>query len=691
MGGKLVSGLKRLCLQPMFGIGLIIKLALIFYFTPIPVATWYLPFLEKSLSLGALDPWGSWVTSGGDLAAFPYGYVMWLFFLPILSIFKLANLSPIYSYEFTLLLADIGLLTTLNLLIPNRQRLLLSIYWLSPVVIVSSYILGLNDLIPALLLLISIYFLRGKRLILSAFFCSAAISAKISMIVALPFFCIYLYNNKALRQIYVRFFTAFFASTIAFGIPFLLSSAAVEMLLGNPEMGKVFRLSLDLGGGMSIYLVPLIYLTLMYVAWRVHRMSFEVFQATLGIVFLLIILMTPISPGWFVWAIPFLVIYQAGSDRVSILMVSLFAAIYTVIVMLYLTIGLANGNQIVLVEQIQLPLSIEVRFESLLQTGMIAVGIILAMRIWREAIMRNDFLRLSRKPFAIGIAGDSAVGKDTFVDSLTGLFGAHSVAKISGDDYHLWDRQKPMWQVMTHLNPMANDLESFTSDVIRLVDRKKILVKHYEHETGKMGKPIQIRANDFVIASGLHSLYLPMLRECFNLKIFLELDFDLRKYFKLRRDTKQRGHSVEKVLESFDKRVLDSERFIQPQAAHADLIFRIEPIHSNYVSDINSDKPIPLKLIVVSQRGFNELSLKRVLIGVCGLHVDLDMINDDHEVRLVIEGEVNAEDIKIAAQILCPKVLEFLDSEPAWNNGIIGLMQLITLSHMSQALTKRLI
>jgi hypothetical protein len=67
------------------------------------------------------------------------------------------------------------------------------------------------------------------------------------------------------------------------------------------------------------------------------------------------------------------------------------------------------------------------------------------------------------------------------------------------------------------------------------------------------------------------------------------------------------------------------------------------------------------------------------------------MINDDREVRLVIEGEASAEDIKMAAQMLCPKVLEFLDSEPTWNDGVIGLMQLITLSHISQALTKRLI
>jgi uridine kinase len=250
--------------------------------------------------------------------------------------------------------------------------------------------------------------------------------------------------------------------------------------------------------------------------------------------------------------------------------------------------------------------------------------IVLAIRIWREAVSRNDFFRLSRKPFVVGVAGDSGAGKDTFADAITGLFGGHSVVKLSGDDYHLWDRQKPMWQVMTHLNPMANDLEGFCNDLVSLTDGKSVLSRYYDHQTGRMSKPFQIDSNDFIIASGLHALYLPILRGCYNLKIYLDIDEGLRRQFKLKRDVQQRGHTVERVLSSFEKREPDSERFIRPQSNHADLILSLQPIHSRMLEGLDDKHPLRLKLVVETKNGFNELSIHRVLVGVCGLHVDID-------------------------------------------------------------------
>ena len=75
-------------------------------------------------------------------------------------------------------------------------------------------------------------------------------------------------------------------------------------------------------------------------------------------------------------------------------------------------------------------------------------------------------------------------GKDTLADAISGLFGDHSIVTLSGDDYHLWDRHKPMWQVMTHLNPTANDLEGFSHDLASLKDGKSIRARYYNHVNG---------------------------------------------------------------------------------------------------------------------------------------------------------------------------------------------------------------
>jgi uridine kinase len=683
--------MKKLFTHPIFMAGMAIRLALIAGMSPVAILVWYAPFLDVSTSTITLDPWSVWTSSGGVPVAFPYGYAMWMAFLPMTFLAKLTGLSFLYAYYLTLLVADLCLLLTLNRLLPDRQRLLLFVYWLSPIIILASYGLGLNDLIPALLLALAILCIGQINLKLAGAFLAAAISAKLSMLVALPFFAIYLLNNRALRQRLREFLFGFGLSILVLGLPFLFSEAGLQMLFANPEMGRIYQLAISLAGNVSIYIVPLFYLVMLYLVWRVRRLNFDLFQATTGMAFLLIVLATPASPGWFVWCLLFLVLYQGMSGRMAILLVGVFSGTYVLSTLLVTTLHFYNGRELALAAIFNVSGQLESRTVSLLHTVMVAIGIVLAIRIWREAISRNDFFRLSRKPFVVGVAGDSGAGKDTFADAVTGLFGSHSVANLSGDDYHLWDRQKPMWQVMTHLNPMANNLEGFCNDLVALTDGKTVMSRHYDHTTGKMSKPSRLNSNNFIIASGLHALYLPALRDCYNLKIYLDIDEGLRQHFKIKRDVYERGHTVERVLGSFKKREPDSERFIRPQSRHADLILALQPIHPRMLESLDDKHPLRLKLVVSTQNNFNELSMHRVLIGVCGLHVDIVVSNDGADVQLTIEGDASAADISMAANILCPHILEFLDIPPKWLGGMLGLMQLITLSHISQALTKRFI
>jgi uridine kinase len=685
--------MKKLCLHPAFIAGMAIRLALMVFMAPQAIADWYAPFLDATTATATLDPWTTWITAGGDAGAFPYGYAMWLLLLPLTLLAKAVGLPVACGYGLTLLVADFCLLLALRSLLPERQTpLLLKVYWLSPIVLLAGYALGLNDLIPAALLFFAIVRVRRHDARFAGLLCAVAVSAKLSMLIAAPFFAVYLYNNRALRHMVGVFVAWFCVGALVLIGPFLLSEGGRVMLFGNPEMGRIYELSIVLSRTATVYVAPLVYLVMLYLTWRVRRLNFDLFLATMGLAFLFIVLMTPASPGWFVWSLPFLVFYLATTDsRMAGMFIAAFSALYVLGSLFAMPLHFVGGGELNLVDLPFLPARAEGRAVALLHTTMVAVGLILGVKIWRESVVRNDFFRLSRKPFVIGVAGDSGAGKDMFAQALTGLFGAHSVAWLSGDDYHLWDRQKPMWRAMTHLNPMANDLERFSNDLVALKDGREVVAAHYDHDSGKMSRPAALASNDFVIASGLHALYMPIMRQCYDLKIYLDIDERLRRHFKLRRDVNERGHTFDAVMASFTQREADAAHFIRPQAAHADLVLSLQPINERMIDERFEARQLHLKLVARTRQGFNELSLNRVLIGVCGLHVDLDVSADDSQVEISIEGEVSAADVEQAARLLCPRVVEFLDIKPQWRDGMTGLMQLVTLSQINQSLTRRVI
>jgi hypothetical protein len=256
--GKVRPHMRRLYTDPLFLIGLSIRIALIFLVLPVPVADWYLPFLEASIAKSTLDPWSVWLGQGGALTAFPYGYAMWLAFLPLTLLCKLFGLPLYLGYASTLLVADLGLLAVFRRLLPRRDRLLLAAYWLSPIVLIATYVLGLNDLVPVLLLVLSLYFARQLKQFLAGMFCVLAISAKLSMVLALPFFAVYFLHSRALHRLLPAFLKGMTVALLVFGLPFLFSGAALQMLLSNPEMRKVYQFALTIGQGVSVYVVPLV-------------------------------------------------------------------------------------------------------------------------------------------------------------------------------------------------------------------------------------------------------------------------------------------------------------------------------------------------------------------------------------------------------------------------------------------------
>jgi len=270
------------------------------------------------------------------------------------------------------------------------------------------------------------------------------------------------------------------------------------------------------------------------------------------------------------------------------------------------------------------------------------------------------------------------------------MFGSHTVVHLSGDDYHVWDRFAPMWKGLTHLNPRANDLQRFNSDALALMDGKPVICRHYDHSAGRFLAPVTLQRNDVVIVSGLHALRMPRLSKRFDVAVFLDIDEDLRRAWKIHRDVNERGHALETVLRSMERRALDSQRYIHPQRAAADLVLKLRPVNQRQLESAASPHAIPLKLSAQIRNGTYHERLARILIGICGLHLDIELAEDSDEVGMTIEGDVSAEDIALAAASLAPNLQEMLDIRPEWEDGMTGIMQLMVLLQIEESLKNRI-
>lgn len=677
--------------------GLLLRLGLIVFAVPAIDARWFVPFLQSVVLTPALDPWQAYLSAGGDPLAFPYGPVMLLSLLPGVGVATaaagLTGTSLAYAgavgLGFGLLLADLAILAILLRLMPERDDGVLWFYWLSPIVLYTAYWHGQLDLVPVAFLLLSLLLLRQLSATWSGVVMGAAIAAKLSMLLALPFIIIYLARNNRLRKFAPGFLVGLAVSALVLqGTP-MLSPGVRAMVSGTPEAQKVLDVVLPING-MDIYLLPLAYLIVVYAAWRVRRMSFHLLLSLLGLGFFLVLLLTPASPGWFVWVVPFLVVHQISAGGSAVIISSLFSLVYFGFQMVH-----AEGSMLPVFDiDAAVPWAARLGLEdsnlsSLWLTGMTACGIVLAVNMAREGVQRNDYFRLSRRPLVIGIAGDSGTGKDTLALALEGVFGRHSVARLSGDDYHLWDRQKPMWQAITHLNPRANDLEKFNSDALALADGRSILVRHYDHSLGKYVRPTTVRHNDVVIVSGLHALYPPRLRRRYDLRIYLDMDEGLRRAFKMHRDVNERGHSPERVTSSINERLADAKRFIFPQSTQADIVLQLAPACPD---DQMPENPAaaPLQLRAKISHGLYLEDLTRVFVGICGLRVDFVQSDNGDSVNVVVDGDINGDDLSLAARRFLPHVDEMIDTNPVFDDGMTGAMQFIVLAHAAQAMRERL-
>jgi phosphoribulokinase len=174
----------------------------------------------------------------------------------------------------------------------------------------------------------------------------------------------------------------------------------------------------------------------------------------------------------------------------------------------------------------------------------------------------------------LGIVGDSAAGKSTLTRGLTRLLGPERVTHICADDYHKYDRTQRAGLQITPLHPDCNYLDILELHLERAHYGEPILKPVYDHSTGALVRPEYVQPREFVVVEGLLGFHTAAMRAHYDVKVYLDPPEDMRRVWKIKRDTTKRGYRPEQVLAELEKRESDSEAFIRPQRTFADIVVR---------------------------------------------------------------------------------------------------------------------
>jgi uridine kinase len=670
-------------------VGVLFKLLLMGLFSSDYQDQMFIPFVD--LFLNGENPYQVYYDNG-LLPSFPYPSVMLLVeciggvfvtFLDGIPVF-FQNLV----FKLPILLADLLGLYYLFRISRDKRKYILALYFLSPIILYASYMHGQLDLIPTVFLVGAVYYLSDMSLAAKRerayewrfiLFLTLALASKLHIAAALPLFFLYIYKRKGWKKA-VCMTGIPVALTVAAALPFW-GSGFVNMVLLNREQQAVNRVYLDYGNA-HLLLTVLVLLFLYFQAFQVNQMNRDLLISMTGLLFSVFLAFVPAMPAWFIWIVPFFMLYlarQSENRGKMVLVYGGFNVLYLLYYVFFHTTQFVDlyflGSSLAFLKQS------DEGVRDIVFSLMVGVFLILVICMYLYGVGSNSYYRRRNRPFTIGIAGDSGAGKTRLLQILEALLSKERVLALEGDGDHKWERGDRNWEEMTHLNPRANYLYRQAEDLKVLRGNNTIKRVDYDHETGTFTRKRRLSPKPYVVLCGLHSLYLPQMRQVLDMKVYLDTDDALRCHWKLCRDQGERGHDRTAVLEQIRARHKDAEKYIYPQKQYADLVIRYfdETLLKN-PEKAGKMQEISLNVEFVLDAGINVEPLLSLLRdrGVPGelsyddlLHQKVSFRGEDLDAGRGVWA-------KTAAAVI-PQIEDLTGGRILWEEGAGGLVQLMLL------------
>lgn len=175
----------------------------------------------------------------------------------------------------------------------------------------------------------------------------------------------------------------------------------------------------------------------------------------------------------------------------------------------------------------------------------------------------------------IGIAGGTGSGKTTITRRLLQKFSSN-VSVIYHDNYYKAhnDLNYEQRSLLNYDCPDAFDTELMLRDLKRLRAGEAIRCPVYDYTIhNRSDKTVLVKPSPVVIVEGILILQDPRLCELLDIKIFVDTDADVRILRRIVRDVRDRGRSLESVVDQYLTTVKSMhEMYVEPSKRNADII-----------------------------------------------------------------------------------------------------------------------
>ncbi len=178
--------------------------------------------------------------------------------------------------------------------------------------------------------------------------------------------------------------------------------------------------------------------------------------------------------------------------------------------------------------------------------------------------------------FIIGIAGGSGSGKTTLAQAMVNRMEKNNAALIPHDCYYK-DQSHLSYSERTLVNydhPDALDNELLSYHLTELRKGKPIELPIYDFTTHtRREQTKRIAPKRVIIVDGILILADENLRKLLDMKIFVDVDADIRFIRRLQRDIAYRGRTAESVIIQYLNTVRPMhQKFVEPSKKFADFI-----------------------------------------------------------------------------------------------------------------------